>query len=115
MDYRQHTGKQGEKLVTQWLLSKQVSVLHRNRRFGRYELDIVATKNNTLFCIEVKTRRSNSFGDAEDYISRQKIFHMQNAAEQLLEENAQFDEARLCVVSVEWKNKQPFFRVVEVR
>jgi putative endonuclease len=114
MDYRQHTGKQGERLVARWLLSKQLSVLYRNRRFGRYELDIVAAKNKTLLCIEVKTRRSNSFGDAEDYISRQKIYQMQNAAEQLLHEHAQFDEALLCVVSVQWKNNQPFLKVVEV-
>jgi putative endonuclease len=114
MHHNQITGNQGEQLVAQWLSSKQVSVIHRNRRFGRYELDIVAAKNNVLICIEVKTRTTDLYGDIEGYISRKKICRMKEAAEQLLDEHEEYVEARLCIVSVEWKSRHPFFRVVEL-
>ncbi len=46
---------------------------HRNWRSGRKELDIVAEKGEHLIVVEVKTRRNEDFGPAEEALSPMKI------------------------------------------
>ena len=59
------TGKQGEQLACQWLEAKGFSILHRNWRHGRDEIDIVARDGEFLVVVEVKTRSTGRWGDPE--------------------------------------------------
>ena len=50
------TGEAGEQLACQWLLEHGFSIVHRNWRHGRDELDVVAQEGRFLVVVEVKTR-----------------------------------------------------------
>ncbi len=73
-------GREGEDLAAGWLARHGFSILHRNWRHGRYEVDIIAGRTNVLHFIEVKTRRTTAYGHPEEGVSRKKIEHMLQGA-----------------------------------
>lgn len=56
MDSRQQTGKFGEDMAADYLEGKGFTILARNWRSGRYELDIVAVGDDGIHFVEVRTR-----------------------------------------------------------
>ena len=52
------------------------NILYRNWRHFRYEIDVVATKEQVLHFIEVKTRQTTTFGLPEEDISRKKMHRL---------------------------------------
>ena len=73
-------GEQGEKLAAQELRNLGYKILDRNLVLGRYEIDIVAQKDNTVAFVEVKTRRSDHLAVPEENITYQKRQHIVRAA-----------------------------------
>ena len=74
-------GDRGEQAVSEELVRLGYEIVDRNWKTKWCEIDIVAQKNNTTYFIEVKYRRSDTQGDGFDYITDQKLHHMQRAAE----------------------------------
>ncbi len=66
-------GKKGEGLAAEWLAAKGFVILQRNWRYGRYEVDIIASRSKILHIIEVKSRRSSAYGRPEESVSPQKF------------------------------------------
>ena len=66
-------GKFGEKMAEDFLLSKGYKIRNKNWKSGKYELDIVAERDNILVVVEVKTRSSSLWGNPEDSVSDAKI------------------------------------------
>ncbi|HEV2355492.1 MAG TPA: YraN family protein [Puia sp.] len=66
-------GKKGEDLAVEWLGNNGFHVLHRNWRHGRYEIDVIAGREQVLHIVEVKTRRSGLFGPPETSVNRKKF------------------------------------------
>jgi putative endonuclease len=70
-------GSIGENIATDYLEKNGFTILDRNYRSGRYgEIDIIASENEYICFIEVKTRTSSLFGtpiEAVGYEKRQKI------------------------------------------
>ena len=62
----------GEDAAVHYLLSQGYMVLHRNIRFPEGELDIVGRLERTLIFVEVKTRRSEQFGQPYESVSEKK-------------------------------------------
>jgi putative endonuclease len=73
-------GRTGEDLAADWLVRHGFAVLHRNWRHGRYEVDCIAGRDNVLHFVEVKTRRSSTYGHPEESVSRKKLEHMLQGA-----------------------------------
>lgn len=63
----------GENAACEYLILKGYSILERNFRKGYGEIDIIATKDDVLVFIEVKTRSSNKFGTPFDSILGKKL------------------------------------------
>lgn len=82
MAQHNETGKIGEDQAVKWFVEKGYTILHRNWCYRKYEIDIIANRNNTLHFIEVKTRTSHSFGYPEEAVSRKKMENMMKCAEQ---------------------------------
>ena len=76
------TGLLGEKMAIEYLLKKGFSILHQNWRHSHWEVDVIASLNNTLHFIEVKTRRTQKFGYPEEDVSKKKIENLINASEE---------------------------------
>ena len=93
-------GKEGEKLAEVYLVERGYTMLHRNWRYGRYEVDLIATKNGMLRFIEVKFRSYNHFGPPEDAVTKKKVKSLLQAIEQFLFLYPQYEDFRLDVLSI---------------
>lgn len=65
MNYNQDFGKIGEDLAVEYLVKKGYQILERNWRSGHKEIDIIALDGNTLVAVEVKTRKSSTYGEPD--------------------------------------------------
>jgi len=65
-------GKQGEEIATAYLLKQGYQILDVNWRAGRNEIDIIAKDKEFLVIIEVKSRRSDTFMEPEEAVTREK-------------------------------------------
>ena len=55
------------------MAKKGYKILARNYRSGRAEIDIIATKDDLLIVVEVKTRETDKYGDPEESVGTSKI------------------------------------------
>lgn len=59
-------GKIGEDLAVDYLIKKGYHILDRNWRSGHKEIDIIALSDDgVLIIVEVKTRKSDDFGEPD--------------------------------------------------
>lgn len=72
-------GSRGEEYAVEWLRNNGFYIVERNWRIGRYEIDIIAQRWDTLHFVEVKTRHSGGWQSAYDSIDEQKVRSMRRA------------------------------------
>lgn len=73
-------GRQGEELAVQFLRRKGYAIIERNAWQGRYEIDIVARKGDTIVFAEVRTQRPGNPVAPEDTVGPVKQRHIRQAA-----------------------------------
>lgn len=75
MAWHNELGKRGEEKVYRYLLGLGYTVLERNWRVGRLELDFVCADGNEIVIIEVKTRASEDVSIIEllDYKKKRNL------------------------------------------
>ena len=73
-------GKKGEDIAVDYLKRKNVKIIARNVRTPFGEIDIIGKKKNKLLFIEVKTRRSETFGMPAEAITKRKLSHIVKSA-----------------------------------
>lgn len=103
----QRIGGKGEDLAAAWLTEQGFEVLHRNWRAGRYEVDIIATREGVLHIIEVKTKRSTRFGHPEQQVGRKKLRHLIDAGCHFMETDNRWKRIRFDILAVELYTNQP--------
>jgi putative endonuclease len=74
-------GKAGEQLAVEWLERRGFRLISRNWKSGRYEVDIIASRQGVLHFIEVKSRHDDLFGKPEDWVNQKKGHHLLSAGE----------------------------------
>jgi putative endonuclease len=108
MDGRQQTGRQGEEIATAYLAGQGYTIVQRNWRCALGELDIIAEAQQTLIFVEVRSRRSQRFGPAEESITPAKQLRLIELAQTYLQEAAGVDRAwRIDVITVRWEAGRP--------
>ncbi len=75
------TGKEGEEEARCFLIKHEYIILHTNWRWHHYELDIIATKDDELVIVEVKTRSEDYLISPEESIDNGKIKRITSAAD----------------------------------
>ena len=77
----QRRGRLGEDHAARYLMSRGLRVLERNvgSRLGEIDL-VVEDRQGGLAFVEVKTRKSDTFGSAREAVSRVKFAHLRSAA-----------------------------------
>ncbi len=73
-------GRKGEKEATRYLDARGWTILDRNFRVGRNEVDIVATRGRILAFVEVKCRSGLGFGHPLEAITRKKRLEIARVA-----------------------------------
>ena len=94
------TGIIGEDLASVYLEAKGYSILEKNWRFGKEEIDIIAQEKDVLVVAEVKTRSGSFFGEPEEFVNRQKQRHLIKAANAYIEKNDLDLEVRFDIIGV---------------
>lgn len=113
VDDRQHFGLSSEQMVAQFLQRDGYRILERNYRTRAGEIDIIAKHNGTLVFIEVKARRTNSFGDPKWAITPAKQRKLSMVALTYLKAHKAMDRrARFDVVTVQTVAAQPKIEVI---
>lgn len=107
-------GSWGENKASEYLLQHSFIVLERNVRFSIGEIDIIAEKNNCLYFIEVKTRRSLQFGEGFESVSSRKIQKIQKAAETYIQIKKLDKDVQIAVLSIFSSAGKIYFDFLEV-
>jgi Holliday junction resolvase-like predicted endonuclease len=95
-------GREAESRVAQTLLKLGYDILDQNWRTKFCEIDIVASKDNIIFLIEVKYRRdSRNSGDGFDAITATKLRQMRRASEAWVAIHNWDGDVRLVVVAAD--------------
>ena len=104
-DSRKHRGAVGESVAARFLQDQGLVILQRNYRFERGEIDIVAQEGDELVFVEVKSRRSKSFGEPEEAVTQKKQEQIRKVAEGYLYEHAaENSPCRFDVVAIIFDN-----------
>lgn len=106
-------GKLGEKLASTYLTKKGFKILHRNWTFKHLEIDIVASKNGILHFIEVKTRKSLTFGLPESDVTKKKLKHVINAASEFQYQNPGWERIQFDVLSIILNKEEEQYFLIE--
>ena len=94
------TGVKGEQIAEKFLLNKGYTILELNRRFGKKEVDIIASKDGATIFVEVKCRKSSYYGHPEAFAGPKKQAFLREAAESYLLENEACDTVQFDVLSI---------------
>ncbi|MBI4298241.1 MAG: YraN family protein [Chloroflexi bacterium] len=82
---RQKLGRRGEEIARRYLEQKNYRVVESNFRTPWGEIDIVARKDDFLVFVEVRTRKGGVFGLPEESVTREKIQHIIDSAEEYMQ------------------------------
>jgi len=98
--HKQQLGKEGEEIATAHLISKGYKILARNYRSGRAEIDIIASHDDWIIIVEVKTRETDQYGNPEDSIGTGKINMLAQGAEDYMVDNDLNNNVRYDIISI---------------
>src|SRR5262245_59356443 len=107
-------GKEGEALALEYLRKNDYEILHCNWRHFRYEIDIIAKKNELLHIIEVKSRHYFQGGFPEESVTKKKFNFLKKAADEFLYQHPQYRHVQFNVLSITlFRDKEPEFFLIE--
>ena len=98
------TGENGEILAQEFLKTKGYSILFTNWRHKHSEIDIIAQDGKVAVFVEVKTRNNAAFGNPEDFVDKNKMKKMHQAADAYIEQFDWQGELRFDIIAIEKNN-----------
>ncbi|MBE7173956.1 MAG: YraN family protein [Williamsia sp.] len=114
MSWHIQLGKRGEQLAKAYLTEKGFLILSVNWKYSRYEIDLIASKEEVLHFIEVKTRSNERFGLPEESVDKQKMRRLMKAADQYLYLHPGWKWVQYDVLAITIRgNQAPRFFVIE--
>ena len=93
-------GKWGEDLAADYLQRKGYTIIERDWKSGRRDLDIVAKNGNVIVFVEVKTRRNSLYGQPEEAVDYRKLQSLQQAINHYIKFRHISQEVRFDIISV---------------
>ena len=76
-----------EDLACQYLLKANLSLVERHFRSGHWEIDLIFKEGATLVFVEVKYRKSQSYGGARQALAQSQMQRLRKAAQAYLQLN----------------------------
>ena len=97
-------GNQGEETAAKYLKANGFKIIATNFGIKWGEIDIIASKENTLSFVEVKYKSSEIYGSPENMINVHKIKKIKRVAEAFLEKNkriaSSYDIYRIDIIAI---------------
>ena len=107
-------GKEAEQMAVNFLSQNGYEILHCNWRHSRYEIDIIAVKNELLRIIEVKSLKSSELRYPEESVTKKKFKYLQRAADEFLFQNQQYRHVQFDILSiVVGRGNEPEYFLIE--
>ena len=88
--WNQAQGRLGEAFAKKYLQRQGYKIVAERFRTGFGEIDLVASRRDTLLFVEVKARHSRIFGDALEAVTPKKLRHFQKAVTVFLRAQPQY-------------------------
>jgi len=98
-------GKKGEQLAIDYLIKKGYTILDKNWRFQKAEVDIIAKKKETLAVVEVKTRSGTDYGNPQDFVNPKKIKLLVSAIDEYVVSKKLDVDVRFDIIAIVHENK----------
>ena len=96
-------GNAGEDLACRYLEKQGYQILERNKHYSRFcEIDIIAKHKNTTVFVEVKTRKTDTFGVPSEAITKTKYENLRKGVQFYLAEN-KVKDFRIDLISITLK------------
>ena len=96
-------GNAGEDLACRYLEKNGYKILERNKHYSRFcEIDIIAIYKNTTVFVEVKTRKTDSFGTPAEAVTKTKYENIKKGVQFYLSEN-KVKDFRIVLISITLK------------
>lgn len=110
-----HTGRNGEELAREYFAGKGFLILSLNWRYSYYEVDLIASYNNVLHFIEVKTRKKSDHGYPEESVTKKKLNNLKQAAREYLFQHPEWKRVQFDILSIILgKEGNEFFLIEDV-
>ena len=106
-------GKLGEELAVEYLIKKGYQILERNWRSGHKEIDIIAQIDDILVIVEVKTRKSDEYGEPDIAVGKDKQQKLIWAADAYVRKNQLDVDVRFDIVSIVFTDEEPVIEYIE--
>ncbi|NNE77978.1 MAG: endonuclease [Pricia sp.] len=100
-------GKEGEKIATDYLIKKGYSIVYKNYRYLKSEIDIIAKKDDILAIVEVRARSNDQIIPIADTITPKKIKLLVAGADHYVTTHDLDVEVRFDVITI-LKNRKIF-------
>lgn len=94
-------GELGEKIAEAFLCMKGYTVVARNYRYARREIDLIARRGDELVAVEVKLRRGDRFGAAVEAVDARKVARLAVALEGYIRSRADTSRPRIDLVVID--------------
>ena len=76
---KKELGQQGEAIAATYLIDAGYTIVKRNWRFSKTEIDIIARKADVLIVVEVKTRSNDTFVEPAATVSEAQMRRLADA------------------------------------
>ncbi|HDD35529.1 MAG TPA: YraN family protein [Candidatus Desulfofervidus auxilii] len=99
-------GNKGEVLAKKFLQKNGYRILVTNYKNKLGEIDIIATKEDTIIFVEVKTRTSKRFGLGKEAVNKHKQKQIIKVAKCYLKSLSQNFKVRFDVIGIDLENQK---------
>ncbi|MEP2281351.1 YraN family protein [Maribacter sp.] len=100
-------GKEGEQIAVDYLKKKGYAIKYKNYRYLKAEVDIIASKDDVLIIVEVRSRSTDFFENIAETVTPKKIKLLVMAADHYVTDNNLDVEVRFDIITI-LKNKSKF-------
>ena len=93
-------GKQSEREAKEYLIGKGYDILETNWIKRKKEIDIIAKQNDVLVIVEVKSRKTDFFGEPYLAVNKKKRKHLIEATNAYVKKNDLSYDIRFDIISI---------------
>ncbi len=93
-------GKKGEQMAADFLVNHGYTILEKNYRYLKSEIDIIAQKGTIVVAVEVKTRNTPEFGNPQDFVKPKQMQSLVKTIDYYVIENDLDVEVRFDIIAI---------------
>ncbi len=98
---KRELGDFGEDKAVEYLVKQGYTILNRNFRYARGEIDIIVCNQEFIVFVEVKLRRSMKYGVPQSAVDQRKQEKIKRVAQYYLLRNKSKKKLRFDVISIQ--------------